>query len=164
MSSWQHYDKVITRMQLDICRLIEEKAEIEGSLRAAEALAAKRIAELEADARLLDWADREGPHDIRDNSLREELCREMAGSPPKVDLETAINTEIVNLRNEVARLTTALLRRGVSYAPCDVCGYNGAGYWQPDKHRCVHDAAIIVVQDRAEQNARQLDALRGEAK
>lgn len=29
MSLWQHYDKVITRMQLDICRLIEEKAEIE---------------------------------------------------------------------------------------------------------------------------------------
>ena len=29
MSLWQHYDKVITRMQADICRLIEEKAEIE---------------------------------------------------------------------------------------------------------------------------------------
>ena len=29
MSLMQHYDKVITRMQLDICRLIEEKAEIE---------------------------------------------------------------------------------------------------------------------------------------
>ena len=29
MSLMQHYDKVITRMQLDIFRLIEEKAEIE---------------------------------------------------------------------------------------------------------------------------------------
>ena len=29
MSLWQHYDKVITRMHADICRLIEEKAEIE---------------------------------------------------------------------------------------------------------------------------------------
>ena len=29
MSLMQHYDKVITRMHLDICRLIEEKAEIE---------------------------------------------------------------------------------------------------------------------------------------
>jgi hypothetical protein len=29
MSLWQHYDKAITRMQADICRLIEEKAEIE---------------------------------------------------------------------------------------------------------------------------------------
>lgn len=29
MSLWQHYDKVITRMQADICRLIEEKTEIE---------------------------------------------------------------------------------------------------------------------------------------
>ena len=29
MSLWQHYDKVITRMQADICRLIKEKAEIE---------------------------------------------------------------------------------------------------------------------------------------
>ena len=29
MSLWQHYDKVITRMQADICRLIEEKAAIQ---------------------------------------------------------------------------------------------------------------------------------------
>jgi hypothetical protein len=29
MSLMQHYDKVISRMQLDICRLVEEKAEIE---------------------------------------------------------------------------------------------------------------------------------------
>ena len=29
MSLWQHYNKVITRMQADICRLIEEKAEIQ---------------------------------------------------------------------------------------------------------------------------------------
>ena len=29
MSLMQHYDKVITRMQQDICRLVEEKAEIE---------------------------------------------------------------------------------------------------------------------------------------
>jgi len=29
MSLMQHYDKVITRMHADICRLIEEKAEIE---------------------------------------------------------------------------------------------------------------------------------------
>ena len=32
MSLMQHYDKVITRMQLDICRLIEEKAEIEANV------------------------------------------------------------------------------------------------------------------------------------
>ena len=32
MSLMQHYDKVISRMQLDICRLIEEKAEIEASV------------------------------------------------------------------------------------------------------------------------------------
>lgn len=29
MSLMQHYDKVLTRMQADICRLIEEKAEID---------------------------------------------------------------------------------------------------------------------------------------
>ncbi len=29
MSLMQHYDKVISRMQADICRLVEEKAEIE---------------------------------------------------------------------------------------------------------------------------------------
>ena len=29
MSLMQHYNEVITRMQLDICRLIEEKKEIE---------------------------------------------------------------------------------------------------------------------------------------
>ena len=33
MSLMQHYDKVITRMQLDIFRLIEEKAELCHTLR-----------------------------------------------------------------------------------------------------------------------------------
>ena len=40
MSLMQHYDKVITRMQADICRLIEEKAEIEACV---EALIAIRV-------------------------------------------------------------------------------------------------------------------------
>ena len=38
MSLMQHYDKVITRMQLDICRLIEEKAEIEACVEALIAI------------------------------------------------------------------------------------------------------------------------------
>lgn len=25
---------------------------------------------------------------------------------------------------------------GMSYAPCSKCGYNGAGYYQPDTHPC----------------------------
>ena len=32
MSLMQHYDTIITRMQQDICRLIEEKAEIEANV------------------------------------------------------------------------------------------------------------------------------------
>ena len=28
MSLWQHYDKVITRMHADICRLIEAEADV----------------------------------------------------------------------------------------------------------------------------------------
>ena len=38
MSLMQHYDKVITRMQLDICRLIEEKAEIEACVESLVAI------------------------------------------------------------------------------------------------------------------------------
>lgn len=32
MSLMQHYDKIITRIQQDICRLIEEKAETEANV------------------------------------------------------------------------------------------------------------------------------------
>lgn len=38
MSLMQHYDEVITRMQLDICRLIEEKAEIEACIESLVAI------------------------------------------------------------------------------------------------------------------------------
>jgi hypothetical protein len=42
---------------------------------------------------------------------------------------------------EVERLRTALLKRGISSAPCDICGYNGSGYYQPRTHPCVALAA-----------------------
>jgi hypothetical protein len=38
MSLMQHYDKVITRMHADICRLIEEKAEIEACVESLVAI------------------------------------------------------------------------------------------------------------------------------
>jgi len=37
----------------------------------------------------------------------------------------------------------------VSDAPCDKCGYNGPGYYQPDTHPCVAQAAGGVVLDDA---------------
>lgn len=40
------------------------------------------------------------------------------------------------LRAELERYKRALRRRGLSPAPCDICGYNGAGYYQPSQHEC----------------------------
>lgn len=39
---------------------------------------------------------------------------------------------------------TALLepQSGVSDAPCDKCGYNGVGYYQPDTHPCAKSRTI----------------------
>lgn len=53
----------------------------------------------------------------------------------------------------VRRLQDMLFARGaMAEAPCFCCGYNGAGYFQPDSHPCAkrHHAAI----DRASGAAR----------
>jgi hypothetical protein len=39
-------------------------------------------------------------------------------------------------RADVERLRAALLKRGLSPAPCDICGYNGPGYHQSNTHSC----------------------------
>lgn len=41
------------------------------------------------------------------------------------------------------KLTTA--QKALSPAPCDVCGYNGPGYYQPETHPC----AAMLKTDRA---------------
>ena len=53
--------------------------------------------------------------------------------------------EIVKLRAERDALREWLFARGaMEDPPCFVCGYNGPGYFQPDKHPCAakHHAAI----------------------
>lgn len=40
----------------------------------------------------------------------------------------------------IERLREALLRRGISQAPCDICGYCGPEYYQPTTHRCIGEA------------------------
>ena len=53
--------------------------------------------------------------------------------------------ENTSLKEQVERLsawqTSVLRRRGLSDAPCDVCGYNGVGYYQPSTHPCASRAA-----------------------
>ena len=53
---------------------------------------------------------------------------------------------VIDLKAQVERLsawqTSVLRRRGLSDAPCDVCGYNGGGYYQPSTHPCAARAAI----------------------
>lgn len=46
-------------------------------------------------------------------------------------------TETKYLKERVRRLENMLFKLGaMNEAPCFVCGYNGAGYYQPDKHKC----------------------------
>lgn len=41
------------------------------------------------------------------------------------------------LRGEIERLEDMLFSSGaMEAAPCFCCGYNGPGYYQPDKHPC----------------------------
>ena len=55
----------------------------------------------------------------------------------------------VEAQKEVKRLRGVLLRRGISPAPCDICGHNGPGYHQPESHACIREAD----QQRAEARA-----------
>lgn len=56
-----------------------------------------------------------------------------------------LTKENASLKAQVERLsawqTSVLRRRGLSDAPCDVCGYNGEGYYQPSTHSCASRAA-----------------------
>lgn len=60
---------------------------------------------------------------------------------PKVRPEAnALLAEVAALREENARLRDALLRRGISQAPCDICGYCGPEYYQPMTHHCIGES------------------------
>jgi len=41
-----------------------------------------------------------------------------------------------------AKLARVVARAGLSDAPCDLCGYNGPGYYQPNTHPCAALAAM----------------------
>jgi hypothetical protein len=64
-------------------------------------------------------------------------------------LQEAHVTVCRDTSREIERLRGVLVRRGISPAPCDICGHNGPGYHQPDSHACVREAD----QQRAEARA-----------
>lgn len=67
-----------------------------------------------------------------------------------VTVEEEWDNEVVpnalrSLAAQVEALQELLFERGaMEDAPCFVCGYNGQGYFQPDKHACAarHHEAI----------------------
>jgi hypothetical protein len=47
--------------------------------------------------------------------------------------------EIKELKGQKKRLENMLFKMGrMNQSPCFVCGYNGDGYYQSDKHRCAY--------------------------
>lgn len=54
--------------------------------------------------------------------------------------ELVVADDIRAALEEIERLREALLRRGISQAPCDICGYCGPEYYQPTTHRCIGEA------------------------
>jgi hypothetical protein len=62
----------------------------------------------------------------------------------EVWLRAEVDAERIRKTAEAKALREALLRRGLSGAPCDVCGYAGPGYWQPDTHACVAARAALA--------------------
>ena len=66
----------------------------------------------------------------------------LKGEEPKGH-ECSMNPLVIerdSLRLRVEALRLALLLRGVSDAPCDICGYCGSDYYQPGIHRCIGEA------------------------
>lgn len=55
-------------------------------------------------------------------------------------VEYVSDADIRSVVEENQRLREALLWRGISKAPCDICGYAGPGYHQPETHVCIADA------------------------
>lgn len=45
--------------------------------------------------------------------------------------------ETTFLKDQIRKLEDRLIELGeFENAPCFICGYNGDGYYQPDKHKC----------------------------
>lgn len=66
----------------------------------------------------------------------------------RAELHDYYGAQLAALRAEIERLTTRLFDRGeMDKPPCFVCGYNGAGYYNPDTHPCAakHHAARASV-------------------
>ncbi len=60
------------------------------------------------------------------------------------DAIEAHKQRIAELEASNARLVAALLRRGLSKSPCDICGYNGPGYYNATNHQCVAEMFALA--------------------
>lgn len=95
-----------------------------------------------------------------DRERMEKWCERPDGTTPYnaicrlFDSHTTLRARVAELEAERDRLSAQLRARGLSPAPCDVCGYNGPGYYQPETHPC---AAPVAAQDA--RDAVPLDAL-----
>ncbi len=79
------------------------------------------------------------------NILRGTIALTKAQAIHIAGLPANVEEQLASLKAQVERLsawqTSVLRRRGLSDAPCDVCGYNGVGYYQPSTHPCAARAA-----------------------
>jgi hypothetical protein len=65
------------------------------------------------------------------------LCEEIVDHERTCDILEGVQRELAVAKNEVVRLVSIIKSAGLhDKAPCCICGYNGAGYYQPSIHKC----------------------------
>jgi DNA repair exonuclease SbcCD ATPase subunit len=117
----------------DISALIAERRELRARVAelGASLAAAKRVIEAK-DAASAIYEKK--LTELRE--ARETLESERHANARLTDELEAVCKQLATRWEETAKLKVELAKRGLSDAPCDVCGYNGPGYYQPNQHRC----------------------------
>ena len=146
----------IDRMRAEVERLVQmagDWIETDPSLRstACVEVAISHAKELERELKVQrERAEHLHEIGVRQHARAEQAEAEVERLRETKVLQAAAANEAIRLANErteaaearVRTLEEALLKRGLSSAPCDVCGYNGPGYYQSETHPCVARAAL----------------------
>jgi hypothetical protein len=79
---------------------------------------------------------------IYDNNTTECSCEKSATNGGNRQVDAVVKPTLAEYEKRIKYLEDELFKLGaMNKLPCFCCGYNGEGYYQPDKHPCVrrHD-------------------------
>ena len=79
-------------------------------------------------------------------TVQQALTESKAAIERLVAERRVLQADVARYHAEAERLRQAILRRGwwrEAGSPCAICGYDGAGYYQPETHVCAAHAAAL---------------------